>query len=549
MKGKKIIAAAGLLCLSCALLGAYGASHVRLDGKFVPKNAVSLSCSGDIDRALPTLEKMRDLRELDLGDRALTAHAYAALREALPECDLRWNVTVQGEVYSSRTRSVVLSGLTRPEAELLAALPELSAVDGEGCSGAADLEALALLARARPDVAVAYHYTLAGQSISSEDTAVSLENVSGAALETALGCLPGLRQVRLSGELPDPAFLSALQARYPETVLDWTAAICGRPCSRDTRVLDLSGADVTAGDLDRISAYLPRLERLELGETALPWETIKAFLAARPDVDCRYAVTLCGKTFPNDAEEVDLSGCPVDDLPRLEAALEAFPKLKKVILSDCGQSSEALDALDRRLPDIRVVWTVKLGKLRVRTDDTWFMPVKFHEEVTDRDLEELKYCHDMICIDVGHMKITSCDWAAEMPELQYLVLADTQVSDISALANHEKLVFLELFLTRVTDLTPLESCRALDDLNLCYLTADARPISHMPWLKRLWWTQNGRMAQKLPEDCRAERILPEALPNTEIKFHSGDSVGSGWRKGAHYYEMRDILGMFYIDSK
>ena len=43
-------------------------------------------------------------------------------------------------------------------------------------------------------------------------------------------------------------------------------------------------------------------------------------------------------------------------------------------------------------------------------------------------------------------------------------------------------------------------------------------------------------------------ILPQALPNTQIEFKTKNSVAGGWREGACYYEMRDILGMYYIDS-
>lgn len=260
-----------------------------------------------------------------------------------------------------------------------------------------------------------------------------------------------------------------------------------------------------------------------------------------------HEVSLFGKTFSSDAEEVDLSGCSIDDLSQLDAFLPQFPNLKKLILSDCGQSSQALDELDRRLTDVRVVWTVNLGGISVRTDATWFMPEKFSKKVTDRDLVDLQYCRDMICIDVGHMKITNCDWAANMPNLQYLVLADTKITDISPLANHKKLVFLELFYLKLKDLSPLESCTALVDLNLSHVAADATPISRMTWLKRLWWKQDGG-ADKLPRECRPMEILPQALPNTRIEFKTKNSVAGGWREGACYYEMRDILGMYYIDS-
>ena len=146
------------------------------------------------------------------------------------------------------------------------------------------------------------------------------------------------------------------------------------------------------------------------------------------------------------------------------------------------------------------------------------------------------YCTDLIAIDVGHMELTSCEWLAYMPNLQYLILADTDISDISPLANHEKLVFLEIFLTKVQDYSPLLTCTALEDLNLCYTRGDVDPLLQMTWLKRLWWNESGE----------TQTLLREHLPNTEVHFISLSSTGDGWRSGDRYKEQRDILGMPYL---
>lgn len=388
---------------------------------------------------------------------------------------------------------------------------------------------------------------LTGQESSSDASVLSLEDASGEALEAAIAAHPELTRVHLAGSLPSYETLCEIQERYPSLELDWTVVICGQPREKETRELNLSGCEVTPEDLNAIVRYLPELETLNLTGADVPWETLEAFVFEYPGIQYRYDVSLFGKTFPNDAEEVDLSGCSIKDLSQLEELLPHFPNLKKLILSNCGQKSAALDELDRRLTDVRVVWTVKLAGIPVRTDATWFMPEKFHKKVTDKDLVDLKYCRDMICVDVGHMKIKTCDWVADMPNLQYLVLADTRVTDISPLANHTKLVFLELFYLKLDDLSPLESCTALVDLNLSHVAADATPISRMTWLKRLWWKQD-KETRRLPAECRSTDILPQALPNTQIEFETENSISDGWRDGPCYYEMRDILGMFYIDS-
>ena len=123
-----------------------------------------------------------------------------------------------------------------------------------------------------------------------------------------------------------------------------------------------------------------------------------------------------------------------------------------------------------------------------------------------------------------------------MPKLQYLIIADSDISDISALAECKELIFLEMFLTPVRDYSPLLSCKKLEDLNMCYTYGDPEPISKMTWLKRLWWT-------KIPSTYRD---MAQYLPDTQVVLDSGSSTGFGWREGAHYKEQRDILGMSYL---
>ena len=94
-----------------------------------------------------------------------------------------------------------------------------------------------------------------------------------------------------------------------------------------------------------------------------------------------------------------------------------------------------------------------------------------------------------------------------------------------------------MFLTHVTDYSPLISCKKLEDLNLSYTYGDPEPISKMTWLKRLWWT-------KIPYSYKF--TMEQYLPDTEVMIYSASSTGGGWRDGAHYKEQRDILGMWYM---
>ena len=80
----------------------------------------------------------------------------------------------------------------------------------------------------------------------------------------------------------------------------------------------------------------------------------------------------------------------------------------------------------------------------------------------------------------------------------------------------------------------------LEDLNLCYTKGDLEVLGEMTWLKRLWigrahidvWNHKEELAQKLP-NCEI---------NTDVIF----STGQGWRQNKNYFDMRDVLGMFYM---
>ena len=158
-------------------------------------------------------------------------------------------------------------------------------------------------------------------------------------------------------------------------------------------------------------------------------------------------------------------------------------------------------------------------------------------------LENLKYFNDMVTVDLGHMNIFHCEWAASMPNLQFLILADTPMKNIEPLRNCKELIYFEVFDTPVTDFTPLLECTKLRDLNMCWTDGDPEVIAQLTWLERLWWW--GRITLPfLNEEEKA--MITEAMPNCEIVFRTNTSTGSGWREGELYYKMRDNLGMEYM---
>ena len=248
---------------------------------------------------------------------------------------------------------------------------------------------------------------------------------------------------------------------------------------------------------------------------------------------------------------MDLSGREITSLDTLEEMLPCFPLLQRVDMSHCGIDDETMEALNQRHEGIQFVWTVVIHGYDFPTDSLYFFPWKLnggeYMDVTDEDMEALRYCHDIQCVDIGHMwYVTNCEWVRYMPELKYLIIGETGITDITPLSTCKKLVYLEMFTIQVTDLTPLQGCTALEDLNLGRVyDADPEPLTKMPWLKNVWWANvdgtYGRGASN------AKQVLTEALPNTQLKFNLEHPTSGGWRQLPNYYAQRDLMGMFYMN--
>ena len=247
---------------------------------------------------------------------------------------------------------------------------------------------------------------------------------------------------------------------------------------------------------------------------------------------------------PSDAEELDLSGIEISDTSDIDKAVGAMADLKKIIMSDCSIPDEEMDALNRKFDDVRIVWTVYIKDYACRTDAVDFCISRItsrYGNITNEMVAPLKYCTDMVTLDLGHMNFNDISFVENMPHLKYFIIGDTLTDDLSPLQNCYELYYLEMFITRVRDLTPLLDKTSLKHLNISYVDLDDyTQLSQMTWLDRLWYVN-----APLTNPKRQEII--DALPNTEVAFSSpdGSSVDRSWRYNDSYFEMRDNLGMAY----
>ena len=446
MKEKKrliIILLAATILLAGGFFGwrQFDRGFLIVDGQIVPRDAIALDLS---DSSLPRpdrLEALTELRELNLTGTGMTGEEFDALQEALPNCDIQWEVPFQGGLYNSHApQNLSAQSLTGEDVKNLSYLRDLRSFDAQGCH--------------------------------------------------------------------DYPQIMALMAQHPECDISYRVIIGTQ---------EIPGDSLSLTDFDALAALV-----LEY-----------------PQVSFEFPMELYGIAFHFTDTELDFTDIPMDSTAKIDAIAALMPNLQRVNMTRCGISNEDMDALCQKYPDIKFVWEVSIGQfITLSTDAIYFMPNQLGYTLRDPDLENLKYCTDMVCLDLGHMPITDCSFLAYMPHMRYLILADTRVADISPIEGLKELVFLELFMSKVKDYSPLLGCTALEDLNISYTQGDPAVIGQMTWLKRLWWAGGGMTNEQL-------EALLAALPDTQVKRPSVSSTGGGWRQGEHYYAMRDLLGMPY----
>jgi hypothetical protein len=552
-----IVLAAALLAVGIAVW--FLLTHVWVAGTFYSRNADVL-----------------DLRFADV-----TTADYDKLRKKAPNSEILWRIPFQGKTYDQDTDVLYVTSLTDEDVATLDYFTRLKTVEAQECT---DYPQLAALAARRPEVTVEYAVTIDGREYPQDTAVVSISGITEEEINlltylpeltavTAVGCRTPEQMTQLRNFCQEKGLSFALRfgtKTYPDTVEE----------------LDVTG--VTDGELELLQ-LLPELKTLHLKNPEADPETVAQLRSTYPKADISWEVEIAGVSFPDDTKEVDLSAVLESsaaqtaagtaagtqtavgaqttaktqtttgtatgtqstketqstapavtlNLEDLEKKMSYLSDAKQVFLGKCGLDNEELAALRERVRDsYKLVWTVQLGKkLTARTDDTTFMPVREHVYYfLDEDAYNLRYCEDMLCVDVGHMGLTNIDFVKGMPHLQILILAHNgQLQDISPISSCKELIFLELDWSAVKDFTPLVGCTSLEDLNIGLTYPSVEPLMQMTWLKNLWMVDRGGAYQ-----------LSQALPDTKIVASADATVGAGWRNLPNYYKMRDMLGMEYM---
>ncbi|NLI52831.1 MAG: leucine-rich repeat domain-containing protein [Clostridiales bacterium] len=488
-------AAIALTCLALAAVS--GCASPAADTPAAPAATVSVtqldkSNAGLADADLAALYPETQLTLLDLRGNDLSPEAVSALQAALPNCEILWSIPLGSSRFDSSSDEITLPADTAAEElERLKLFPFLTRVDATACAA---YDALKAIAAELPNCDIAWNVDVLGQSYPASTTSLDLSGAvvsDGAALAAALTAFPELQQVDLTGQTLSDETMLALTQALPDTVFLWS--------------IDLFGVTVGSG-----------------------------------------------------MTEADISDMPVDDLDALKQKLAFLPNLTQLVMCNCGPSSEEMETLVAAYPAIKFVWMIQVGAWEMRTDvkafskgnRTTFDGGRFvggKTNFTTEDIEPLKYCTDLIALDLGHgNRITDLDVLQYLPKLRFLIVAMNRLTDIEDLKYCPDLEYLEIFQNYISDWTPLLSLTKLTHLNCSTnygkgdgggrVYPDYTVLKQMTQLQRVWVIHCNLSGSQM-DDLRA------ALPNAVINSVGTHSTSNGWRDNDLYREMQGLFNL------
>lgn len=483
-------------------------------------------------------------QDIDLRGKAISVEQYKVAAEEYPELHIYWDIPIGEQRFDCTSKDIEIGEFSADEVSNFAFFDELCSVDGSNCSS---YEALMALRQAMPDCRVNWTVRIGANEFPDDATDISVEvSTSYAQLSDMLRFLPDLHSVDLRNAELEPADAAELLAvEFPSVTFLHYINVCGQTLSNDVSEISLPGASTEqVKDLTSAGEKFLSVETIDLGDKLYQANDIADLRQAFGGAKVLCLLNFYGVETSSDAEELDLSGIQISDTSDVDKAVASMANLKKIVMSDCGISDEEMDALNKKFDDVRIVWTIYVKEYPCRTDAVDFCISRItshYGDITNEMVAPLKYCTDMVTLDLGHMYYDDISFVENMPHLKYFIIGDTKTKDLSPLKNCNELFYLEMFITPVTDLSPLMDKTSLKHLNISYTKLDDySQLCKMTWLERLWFVKSS-LSNEQKQD------IIDSLPNTEVAFGSLDdsSVDWGWRYNYSYFDMRDNLGMSY----
>lgn len=520
-------------------------------GRLIPIDAETVTISGGRLRGATALERLEQPESFDFIGCDVSPETIDDLLSAFPACTIIWDVPLHDGEHPSDASELTLPGATGDDLALLVYFPSLTRVDATGSDC---YEALEQAQAQMPDCTFIWTVTIGGITASNTDAAIApVSAVSMDELERAILALPVLESVDLRNTGISEEDAETLVANNTDIAFRRQITVLGYTFDSAAETIDLSRAEVTdVTALAQMLSEFSALRSVDLSGCDLSDKQVRQLNKLLPDVQLElvHSVSVFGQTVLSSISELDASEYPFTTPEEVMPMIEELPRLTKIDLSDCGLTNQQMEVLVSAYPDIKIVWTVQMGTHTLRTDATAFSthnpskvyfagsPPEYIEAVrtcvrlTSEDIQVLKYCTDLVALDLGHNEIDDISILANLTDLKILILADNNITDLTPIIGLTKLTYIELFMNEIVDISPLKNMDELLDLNLCVNDiADFSPLYGLASLERLWYSHNDF-------NSVTAREISNALPNCECNHSSTDSTGGGWRLHERYFLMR-----------
>ena len=263
-----------------------------------------------------------------------------------------------------------------------------------------------------------------------------------------------------------------------------------------------------------------------------------------------------------DTDTVDLGSqnLPENAYGEFENFLAQLPNLKTVNMYSASVTRAHMRELYEMFPDVFFGWTITINcnnpshpertPHRCRTDITAFSTLHNNKCSlhSSEELSVLRYCKNLMALDIGHNDLTDLSFLYDLPKLKVLIVGiNRNLTDITPIGSLKDLEYLELFSNNVSDISPLANCTHLVDLNITYNSiSDLTPLMGLTSLRRLFvFSCNNRWGKgQVPGSTIAQ--LRNALPACTVDNYTGGAI-EAWRTHPRYdtiYEM--FWGTEYI---
>lgn len=352
---------------------------------------------------------------------------------------------------------------------------------------------------------------------------------------------------RDSGDVPaEPAVSASAPAPEPPPPPPYTVDRSDIPEQADTEVATLFDREPVTYDqvLDNAQWQGDRGDTIDLTAYRLSVPQIRDVTSRCSARKVLWQLDVDGVTVTPDVTELDLSGHDLAGLGTdLYGIFGLLPNLTWADLCKTGFTNAEYAALQDAFPDVRMIWEIVWHHWTLRTDVVAFSTMKTCAQtffLYDEDAQYLRYCTDLVALDLGHNRVHDWSFLQYMPNLKILIAVDNQVKDLSWIQYTPKLEYLEFFVGYVTDLSFLQYTPNLKDLNISYnRVSDAAYLYNLPNLERLWMEHT-----RIPYS--EFQKLKEAYPDAKIVRDGEGSIDQGWRKHERYYAMRDMFKNNYV---